>query len=92
METNVQPLRLGTKIRVVRKLKGYSQEYMAMRLEISQNAYSKMERGKIRLGPQRILNISKILGVEPYNLSRIRPDDLKFSNPALPNPMEALAH
>lgn len=93
METSAsQSLNLRRKIRVVRRLKGYSQEYMAIKMGISQNAYSKMERGKIRLAPERILNISKLLGMEPYNISRIRETDLTFANPVLPSPIEILAH
>ena len=62
---------IGRKIRIVRQLKGYSQEYMAMRLGISQNAYSKLERGKIRLKNQRVIEISGILEIPTYNLLKV---------------------
>ncbi len=62
---------IGRKIRIVRQLKGYSQEYMAMRLGISQNAYSKLERGKIKLNNQRVIEISGILEIPTYNLLKV---------------------
>ena len=63
--------RMGQKIRVVRILKGFSQEYMAMRLGLSQNAYSKLERGKIRIKPIRLKTIADILHTPPYALARV---------------------
>ena len=63
--------RMGQKIRVVRLLKGYSQEYIAMRLGISQNAYSKLERGRIRIKPIRLKEIADILQTPPHTLARV---------------------
>jgi transcriptional regulator with XRE-family HTH domain len=51
------------KIRLNRLTKGYSQEYMANELEISQNAYSKLERGETELSVRRIYEIASILDV-----------------------------
>lgn len=62
---------IGKKIRIVRQLKGYSQEYMAMRLGISQNAYSKLERGRIKLKNARVILISEILEIPTYNLLKV---------------------
>lgn len=62
---------IGRKVRIVRQLKGYSQEYMAMRLGISQNAYSKLERGRIRLKNTRVIEISEILEIPTYNLLKV---------------------
>lgn len=47
----------------LRLQKRYSQEYMAHRLSISQNAYSKMERGLTNLNIERLVMIAQILGV-----------------------------
>lgn len=81
METlEVKRLPLWRKIRFVRTLKGYSQEYMAMRMGISQNAYSKLERGRIRIRPDRLKIIGSILEVAPYNISRIRVIEYKGIN------------
>jgi transcriptional regulator with XRE-family HTH domain len=55
---------LGNEIRIQRVIKGYSQEYMANRLEISQNAYSKLERNETELSVKRLLQIASILEVQ----------------------------
>ncbi|MNV83727.1 helix-turn-helix protein [compost metagenome] len=44
-------------------IKGYSQEYMAFRLNISQNAYSKLERGETELTVRRFYEIAEILEI-----------------------------
>jgi transcriptional regulator with XRE-family HTH domain len=46
-----------------RLLKGYSQEYMGMKLEISQRAYGKIENGHTKLNFQTLKKIARILGV-----------------------------
>lgn len=51
-------------IELIRKSKGYSHEYMAMRLDISQAAYSKIERNTTKLNVERLLCIAEILEVE----------------------------
>ncbi len=63
MESNI-----GEKIRKIRDLKGFSQEYMASKLGFSQRAYSKMERNETKLDWKKITDISKVLGVEPIDL------------------------
>ena len=49
-------------IRTLRQERKYSQEYMAIRLSVSQNAYSKLERGLTRLTLERLSQIAEILG------------------------------
>jgi transcriptional regulator with XRE-family HTH domain len=58
--------KIGAKIRKIRELKGFSQEYMASSLGITQNSYSKLENQKTRLSLKRLNNISKILELDPY--------------------------
>jgi transcriptional regulator with XRE-family HTH domain len=70
---------IGDKIRKVRELKGYSQEYMATQLDVSQRAYSKIENNDIKLDWGRIENISKILEIEPIDLVSFD-DNLVFNN------------
>lgn len=60
--------KIGAKIRKIRELKGYSQEYMAASLGITQNSYSKLENQKTKLGLERISNIAEILEVDPLDL------------------------
>ena len=52
------------RIKKIRVEKGYSQEYMADMLSISQNAYHKLERGHTRINLQKFIDISKILEIE----------------------------
>lgn len=51
---------LGNRIRLLRIARGYSQEYMADRLGISQSAYSKIER---RAGNSTFFTLEKIAKV-----------------------------
>ncbi|MEO3405998.1 helix-turn-helix transcriptional regulator [Mucilaginibacter sp. CAU 1740] len=51
-------------IRNIREQKQYSQEYMAAKLSISQNAYSKIELTSTLLSLERLLQIANILEVE----------------------------
>ena len=52
------------KIRIARVTKGYSQNYMAVQLNISQRAYCKIECGKTKLSLRRFLIITKILEID----------------------------
>jgi transcriptional regulator with XRE-family HTH domain len=59
---------IGDKIRILRLTKNYSQEYMAFMLEISQAAYSKLERNETEFTVPRIYAIAEILEVSPFKL------------------------
>ena len=61
--TNNINQQIATTIRVERFRRGYSQEFMALRLNISQNAYSRIERGLTRLDIERLNAIAALLGV-----------------------------
>lgn len=61
-------MQLGNSIRIQRVIKGYSQEYMASRLNISQNAYSKLEREETELSVKRVYEIAEILELSVYQL------------------------
>ena len=52
------------RIKRIRIEKGYSQEYMADMLNVSQNAYHKLERGHTRISLKKFIEISKILEIE----------------------------
>lgn len=56
---------VGKSIRKIRESRGYSQEYMAAKMEISQSVYCKIENGKQKLCVDRLMNLSKILDVKP---------------------------
>lgn len=55
-------------IRKIREHKGYTQDYLAAKLNISQNAYSKLELGYSKLTVDRLFKIAGILELEPKNL------------------------
>jgi transcriptional regulator with XRE-family HTH domain len=59
---------VATNIRKVREYRGYPQEYLAMKLGISQNAYSKIELAYTRLTLERLLEISAILEIDTVAL------------------------
>jgi len=56
------------KIKFLRKLKNYSQVDMAEKLNISQSAYARMERGESNSWALYIMKLSEILDVEPEEL------------------------
>ena len=70
---------IGFKIRQLRELKGFSQEYMAERLAISQRAYSKLERNETKADWNRISEIAGIFDMDPMDLISFD-DNLIFNN------------
>ncbi|HRG52481.1 MAG TPA: helix-turn-helix transcriptional regulator [Bacteroidia bacterium] len=67
---------IGNKIRIVRQIKGISQEAMAMKLMISQPAYSKIENGKIFLSPERLEIILNELNISEETIREFNPIDI----------------
>lgn len=59
---------VATKIRHIRRNREYSQEYMALLLDISQNAYSRLENGKTPITLDRLYQICIILQISPLAL------------------------
>ncbi|MES2111843.1 MAG: helix-turn-helix transcriptional regulator [Bacteroidota bacterium] len=55
-------------IKSIRNQKEYSQDYLAAKLHITQNAYSKMELGKTQLSISAVYKIADILEVEVRQL------------------------
>ncbi len=51
-------------IRKIRAFRNYTQDYLAAKLEISQNAYSKIELGYSKITLERLYNICSILEVD----------------------------
>jgi len=56
-------MNIGTNIRKVRDLKGFSQEFMANRLTISQRQYSRIENNETELTLSKLETISDVLEV-----------------------------
>jgi len=55
---------IGQQIRSLREAKGYSQEYMADMLNISQSAYACLEAGKTSLRVERLFQILELLDTD----------------------------
>lgn len=56
------------KIRKIRGQKGFSQEYMASQLGVSQRTYGRLEAGKSKISIENLRKISEVLDVDPYKL------------------------
>lgn len=55
---------IANNIRTAREFRNYTQEYVATRLGISQNAYSKIELGYTKITLERLILIGLILDTE----------------------------
>ncbi|MCU0393110.1 MAG: helix-turn-helix domain-containing protein [Thermoflexibacter sp.] len=56
-------LTIGMKIKKLRELRNYTQEYMAEKLSMSANGYGKIERDETDISYSRMQQISEILEV-----------------------------
>lgn len=56
-------MKVGNKIRKIREFKNYTQEYMAIELDMSLSNYSKLERDEIPLTIERLERIARILDI-----------------------------
>ncbi|MBE7176215.1 MAG: helix-turn-helix transcriptional regulator [Mucilaginibacter polytrichastri] len=59
---------VAANIRKIREYRNYTQEYLAAKLQISQNAYSRIELGYTRLTLERFFHIALILEVDEVEL------------------------
>jgi len=62
-------------IRKIRAQKNYTQDYLAAKLSISQNACSKIELGYSKLTLNRLFEIASILEVDAVQLINLDNDD-----------------
>lgn len=68
----------GMKLRMVRELRGLSQENIASRLGIAQNTYSKYENNQIKISAEMIEKIASILDVSPMDIMGQAPAVINF--------------
>jgi transcriptional regulator with XRE-family HTH domain len=61
-------MEIEKQIRRLRESKGYSQEYMAVQLGMSQNGYCKIENGKVDVKAKTLQMIAEVLDVDLYQL------------------------
>lgn len=63
------PRRLfGTRIRNLRRVKGWTQEYLAGKMDVSQNYLSSIERGRENQTFDMLIKLSEALKVEMWEL------------------------
>ncbi|WP_295794671.1 helix-turn-helix transcriptional regulator [Mucilaginibacter sp.] len=70
---------IGKKIRTLRELKGYSQDYVAGKLDIAQNTYSKIESNQTKLNTDILERIAEVLEVSITDLLSEEPIVLNFN-------------
>jgi len=63
-------------IRKIREFRNYTQDYLAVKLHISQNAYSKIELGYSSITLTRLIHISEILEVDLEDIINTDNDEL----------------
>jgi transcriptional regulator with XRE-family HTH domain len=68
---------IAVNIRKLREYRNYTQEYLAFKLNISQNAYSKIELGYTKITVDRLFYIADILGTDALDILRGKPELLQ---------------
>ena len=63
----------GGKIRMIREVRNFSQEYMADKLGIKQNTYSKIENNQIKLTAEMLQKIADVFQVSPMDIMNQQP-------------------
>ncbi len=71
---------VGNKIKLLREFRNYSQEYMASRLGVSQNAYSRIELSKTKLSTEIAEKIADILEISLADLLSKDNPIISFNN------------
>jgi transcriptional regulator with XRE-family HTH domain len=69
---------IAANIRQKREQRNYTQEYLAYKLSISQNAYSKIELGYTKITVERLFQIADVLEFDVVDL--LKPDMKVLSN------------
>ncbi|WP_165940132.1 helix-turn-helix domain-containing protein [Dyadobacter psychrotolerans] len=60
---NVEPKFIGKKIRKIRLSRGYKQDYIALKVGLSQTGFSKIETGETRMTLERASDVANALGM-----------------------------
>lgn len=72
-------MELYEKITALRKIKRFTQQDMAEKLNMSDNAYSKVEQGKTQISVERLKQIAKALDMEKQDIENFE-ERLIFNN------------
>jgi transcriptional regulator with XRE-family HTH domain len=63
----------GEKIKTLRNIKGFTQDYMAKQLQLSQKAYSKIETNEQEPAPLILQKIANVFNVTPEFIQNFSP-------------------
>jgi transcriptional regulator with XRE-family HTH domain len=81
-------MEIGTKIKKIRELKNYTQEYMAEQLNVSQPTYSRFEKDDSDITISQLEKISEILDMKVEDLINFN-EKFVFNNYASNNANQA---
>jgi transcriptional regulator with XRE-family HTH domain len=70
----------GEKIRLIREMRGFSQENVAAKLGIAQNAYSRIELNQSKLESGMLVKIAEVLEVSPMDILSSQPAIINFQS------------
>lgn len=70
----------GEKIRLIREMRGFSQENVAAKVGIAQNAYSRIETNQSKLEAGMLNKIAEVLGVSPMDILSSQPAIINFQS------------
>lgn len=73
-------MEIGQRIKKIRESRNYTQEYMSDKLNISQNTYSKIETGGIKLTVDRLKQISDVLEMSIEEILNNETQTFNFHN------------
>lgn len=68
----------GEKIKMIRELRGFSQEHIADKLNMAQNTYSRIEKNQTKLTAEVLEKLAKELGVSPVDILSSEPAIINF--------------
>jgi len=80
MDERVENLEISKKIRFFRDQKDYTQEYMALKLGMAQNSYSKIENNPDSIPLKRLEEICQILEINLKDLIDSKESSVYFNN------------
>lgn len=77
----------GQKLRLLREFRNYSQEYIAEKLGITQNAYSRIENNQTKITAERLGKLAAILNISPMELLSEKEPVIHFSEVTSHHPL-----
>lgn len=69
---------ISATIRKKREQRNYTQEYLALKLNISQNAYSKIELGYTKITVERLFQIAAVLEYDINDFLDLNPGNIQM--------------